>query len=490
MRRIVAFGPALVVLLAALGALWGIPRVVQRANAVRVAASVAASREILDTAPILEQINAATRAIAGAVEPSVVHIDVKTELGGSTGSGWVYDDLGHIITNAHVVRGAREVRVQFQDGLVVPASVQGSDALTDVAVVKVDPQPSLIAARRGVETAVQQGDRVFAFGSPFGYKFSMSEGIISGLGRVAGPAVELGGFSNLIQTDAAVNPGNSGGPLVDVKGRVIGMNVAIATARAERGEGRSEGGQNSGISFAIPVSTVEYVVEQLIQNGKVLRGYLGLSFGSPPGTPLPAGLGAAEPTPIHDEAGKYRGSGLAVSRVVQAGPAAMAGLKPGDVVTAINGQPITSFAALRGIVGSIRPGERVSVKFWRASKFMESTVALGEMPAAALIVDEYIFILQRAGAILRNTPEGAVVVQVMGGSPFDIAGLEPGTLVLGINGTATPTVMDVAVQLLERGWLTGDEVEFTVITRGALPGARPTKIRARQDDAWAEGRSR
>ncbi len=471
MRRVIAFGPALVVLLVAIGALWAVPRAVQMATAVRVSAQVQAATQQLDAMPILEQINAATRAIATAVEPSVVHIDVRTDRGGSTGSGWVFDTRGHIITNAHVVRGARQLSVQFFDGLVVSGTVIGSDALTDVAVIKVDEIPGLFAARRAGEVIQQQGDRVFAFGSPFGYKFSMSEGIISGLGRVAGPAVELGGFSNLIQTDAAVNPGNSGGPLVDVKGRVVGMNVAIATARAERGT-NAENGQSAGISFAIPVSTVEYVSEQLIQNGKVLRGFLGLSFGN-------NRRSATEAFAIY-EGDRFRGSGLVVNLVTKGGPADAAGLRQGDVVTTINGQSVTSFSALRGIVGSIRPGERVTVRVWREGKFIDTTVVLGEMPATALVNDPIDFMLRQAGAFVAETPQGVVVAHLVEGSPFDAAGFGQGTIILAVNGTVVRSALELASQMLERGWLSGDDVEFTVVRRGAAPGTPPVKVTASQ----------
>lgn len=470
MRRIVAFGPALVVLLVALGALWAVPRAVQHANAVRIAANVEASRRALDSMTVLEQVNAATRAIAGAVEPSVVHIDVRTDSGGSTGSGWVYNDGGHIITNAHVVRGARQVTVQFQDGLVVPARVLGADALTDIAVVKVDPMPGLFAATRGAP-AVQQGDRVYAFGSPFGYKFSMSEGIISGLGRVAGPAIELGGFANLIQTDAAVNPGNSGGPLVDIKGRVIGMNVAIATARSERGTS-SESGQSSGISFAIPVVTIEYVAEQLIQNGRVLRGMLGLQF------PDPGNRTDQEAYAIYDN-GQFRGTGLPVSRVTKGGPADVAGLREGDVVTAINGQPVASFNALRGIVGSIRPGERVAVRYWRDNRFIETTVVLAEMSAQALVgsgAKPFQFIAQQTGAVVY-VDDAVRIYSLVPGSPFAAADFTRGTAILAVDDIPIRSFEDFAVQLIERGWLTGKDLVFSTLPPGAPLGSKPKQVK-------------
>src|SRR5262249_19153086 len=141
-----------------------------------------------------------------------------------------------------------------------------ADPYTDIAVVKVPESDDVFPARRATGLQPQQGDNVFVFGSPFGFKFSMSQGIISGLGRDPTAAAEFGGYTNYIQTDAAVNPGNSGGPLVDIKGRVIGMNVAIATARSSDGTTTDEG-QSAGISFAIPLGTIESVVDQLITRG-------------------------------------------------------------------------------------------------------------------------------------------------------------------------------------------------------------------------------
>ncbi len=280
MRRIVSFGPAFVVLLTAGAVLVALPGMMMRVTAVRARERVELARQELDGDDILERFNRATQRVADAVEPSVVHLDIRMWRGaGASGSGWVFDDDGHIVTNAHVVGPASRVDVQFFDGRVETGQVVGVDPLTDIAVLKVPTGDYLVPVRRATGERVHRGDRVFAFGSPFNFKFSMSEGIVSGLGRTARGGIGQAGITNYIQTDAAVNPGNSGGPLVDVNGRVVGMNVAIATA--ENSEGGTEG-QSAGISFAIPLATIEPRVEQIIEGQTPRSGYLGVSMGPNP----------------------------------------------------------------------------------------------------------------------------------------------------------------------------------------------------------------
>lgn len=484
MRRFVAIGPALIALLVGVLAVFVVPEVFKRGLASRTSRNIEQANEVLDDGTVLDQISRATRKIAESVEPSVVHIDVEQEGGGgSQGSGWVYTeklgDGGYITTNAHVVRNARSVRVQFYDGEVVSATVVGADALTDVAVLKVSPRPGIFPARRAPDANLQQGEKVFAFGSPFGFKFSMSEGIVSALGRVAGPAFEIGGFSNFIQTDAAVNPGNSGGPLVDSRGRVVGMNVAIATARAEHGT--SNEGQSAGISFAIPVATVEFVVEQLITTGRVGRGFLGISFDR-----------QVDGVAINDGT-RYRGTGLLVSEVNRGGPADIAGLRRGDVITAINGQSVRDFLALRGIVGSSRPGEHVTVKFWRkgagdgtaSGAFMDSTVTLGEMPPEALVGSRpEIFVFTQTGAQVQDTPSGLFISAVVGGSPFDIAGIDRGMVISRVGNTPISNAAMLASELIDQGWMNGKELTFTIAKlRGGKLGTESTVV-AKQQASW------
>ena len=309
--------------------------------------------------PILEQINRANRAIAQLVEPSVVHVSAQNTMRrrtyvapyASSGSGWIWDDDGHIVTNAHVVDGAERLQVQFFDGELRDAELIGLDLRTDIAVIKVAPG-GIHPAQRGDSALVQQGDMVYAFGSPFDFRFSMSAGIVSGLGRST--ALDGIDYQNFIQTDAAINPGNSGGPLTDVRGRVIAMNTAIAT-----NPGNSVGqAQFAGIGLAIPMSMIETTVTQLIETGEVRKGYLGVEV-------IALDRARFGVTPYADIVERFKGDGAMLGRVSAGSPAAEAGFRAGDIILSIDGQKVTSDAAVRAIVSSRRPGESVKFEIWR-----------------------------------------------------------------------------------------------------------------------------
>jgi S1-C subfamily serine protease len=309
--------------------------------------------------PILEQINRANRAIARLVEPSVVHVSAQNSMQrrsfvapyASSGSGWIWDDAGHIVTNAHVVDGAQRLQVQFFDGELRDAELVGLDLRTDIAVIKVD-AGGLHPARRGDSASVEQGDMVFAFGSPFDFRFSMSAGIVSGLGRST--ALDNIDYQNFIQTDAAINPGNSGGPLTDVRGRVIGMNTAIAT-----NPGSSVGqAQFAGIGLAIPMAMIETTVTQIIDTGEVRKGYLGVELLSLDRVRMGA-------TPFGDVLDRFKGEGAMLGRITAGSPAQQAGFRSGDIIVAIDGQKVTSDSAVRAIVSSRRPGDKVRFDIWR-----------------------------------------------------------------------------------------------------------------------------
>lgn len=269
------------------------------------------------------------------VNPSVVNISV----GVGQGSGFVYDNEGHIVTNNHVVAGARQVQVFFTDGTILPATVIGTDPSSDLAVIKVNAAgvPAK-AVELGDSDALRVGQIVAAIGSPFGLESSMTTGIISALNRLypgaAGPDGSQFNIPDIIQTDAAINPGNSGGPLLDLNGRVIGVNSAIESP--VRG--------SSGIGYAIPANIVRTVVPQLIQNGQVQHPWLGISGGNV--TPN----NAAELGVTADQRGVF------ISSVIPGGPAAQAGLQAAgssrtvDIIVGVNDQPITTFDDLLGYV--------------------------------------------------------------------------------------------------------------------------------------------
>ncbi|MBN1427125.1 MAG: trypsin-like peptidase domain-containing protein [Anaerolineae bacterium] len=320
------------------------------------------------------------------VNPSVVNIDVSTtDLQGEladlgSGSGFVYDTEGHIVTNYHVVADVDALRVTMSDGVVFEAKVVGTDDYGDLAVLKIDVPPGyqLIPVELGDSKSLQVGQRVIAIGNPFGLAGSMSVGIVSGIGRTLPSEVISGDgsgqFSNplIIQTDAAINPGNSGGPLLDSNGQVIGINVAI----------RSSTGLNSGIGFAIPVDTVKRIVPQIIEKGKVDYPYLGISSN--------ANFTLAE---LAIEFDLPVSQGVLIDAVAKGSGADKAGLLGGDreetfrgikinlggdIIIAMDDFPINNFDELLGyIVTNTSVGQTVDITIVRDGKEMVVPVTLG-----------------------------------------------------------------------------------------------------------------
>ncbi len=346
---------------------------------------------------VLELINQASRDIALKVAPSVIHVSTSGELGQrgfftSSGSGWVYDDRGHVITNAHVVASAENIEIQFQNGERRTARFIGSDVRSDIAVLRVDPI-RMHPAERSIEIP-EQGELVYAFGSPFDFRFSMSSGIVSGLGRSAGLAAL--DTENFIQVDAAVNPGNSGGPLCDVRGRVIGMNTAIATGR---GNQIGEEGQFAGIALAIPTRMIELIVDQIIAGEEIVKGYLGVQMVSiAPPAPAPRGLSSS----LRGVYESFEGIGVLVTDVPSDGPAARAGVKAGDVILSIDGVAVSQVDNVAAQVGFRLPGSTIALELWRWDPDSEDSrrrvidVVLGTMNPA-LIYRESVSFLQMIG---------------------------------------------------------------------------------------------
>lgn len=306
-----------------------------------------------------------------AVSPGVVSITTLSELGGGQGSGFVYDSQGHIVTNYHVVQGASYLEVSFPSGIRAVAEVVGEDRDSDIAVIKVDvAEAELHPLRLGDSDALLVGQSVIAIGNPFGLQGSMSTGIVSSLGRSLesmNQAAEGGVYSagDLIQTDAAINPGNSGGPLLNLQGEVIGINRAIRTfSSAQDGSAL-----NSGIGFAISSNIVKRVVPSLISQGYFDYPYLGISSNS--------GLTLAEA----EQLGLERTDGSLVARVTAGGPAAEAGVQPGDFIIAIDGLDIKSFDDLISYLFRVKsPGETVTLTVLRAGAELEIDLVLGSRP--------------------------------------------------------------------------------------------------------------
>jgi len=361
MRKLEHLGPALVTLAAAGALLLAAPAAVRQLSREGTAVEMIAADSRLQKGTLLDAISQSTRDIATLVEPSVVHVTTSGSMRGrngmraslSSGSGWIYDGQGHIVTNAHVVESAQRIEVQMHDGERRDARLIGQDLRTDIAVLQVE-SSGLVAARRANQDP-HQGEMVFAFGSPFDFRFSMSSGIVSGTERTAG--LQDIDYENFIQTDAAINPGNSGGPLTDTRGYVVGMTTAIAT-----GKGNSLGqGQFAGIGLAIPVSMIDNVVEQLITRGEVEKGFMGVSSVDVD----EVRQGRFKDALMQQVANGCPNEGAVIAVVTPVSPAEKAGIHVGDVVTAIGGQHVGGSSQMRTLIAGKRPGESVAVEVWR-----------------------------------------------------------------------------------------------------------------------------
>jgi len=260
----------------------------------------------------------------------------------SAGSGVIFDARqGYIVTNAHVIENATDITVTLQDGRDLKAEVVGSDQPSDVAVLRVSAD-GLSQMPLGDSSRLEVGDFVVAIGNPFGLQHTVTSGIVSGLSR---SGINPDGYEDFIQTDASTNPGNSGGALVNLRGELIGINAEIL----------ARGGANIGIGFAIPVNMARSVMEQLIRYGSVKRGQLGVSmYTVTPDIAHSLGLASA--------------AGALVSQVVEGSPADKAGVRIGDVITSVNGQPVKSNSELRNAIGLLRVGDRIDIGLLRDGK--------------------------------------------------------------------------------------------------------------------------
>jgi S1-C subfamily serine protease len=290
----------------------------------------------------------------------------------ATGSGFLIDNDGHILTNAHVVQGAKRVDVRLGDGDTQQAQIVGTDPSTDIALLKVDNTEGAQPLTLGDSTKVQVGDPVVAIGNPFGLDRTVTTGIVSALQRqIQAP----NGFSisDVIQTDAAINPGNSGGPLIDGAGQVIGINSQI----------ESQSGGNEGVGFAVPIKTAADVVSQLENGGEVKRAYLGISGGD-----ISPSVAQALNLPVQQ--------GVLVEQVLNGGPADDAGIKGatgqatiggqtvpigGDIITKVDGKEISGMDDVVSAVNAKKPGDQITLTVWRDGKQQDVTVTLGDRPA-------------------------------------------------------------------------------------------------------------
>ena len=271
----------------------------------------------------------------------------------SLGSGVIVNAGGYVLTNHHVVEGADEIEVALHDGRKLLAKVVGNDPETDLAVLRVTVE-GLPGITFGSSDALKVGDVVLAIGNPFGLSQTVTAGIVSALGR---SGLGINTFENFIQTDAAINQGNSGGALIDANGNLVGINTAIF----------SQSGGNQGIGFAIPVSTAKMVLEQIVKSGSVTRGWIGVEV--------------QEITPALADSFKLGSQrGALIAGVLRNGPADKAGVKPGDVLVEVQGKPVADPTAMLNLIAALPPGAPAKMKLKRQGKDVDFTISIGRRP--------------------------------------------------------------------------------------------------------------
>ena len=372
------------------------------------------------------------------------------------GSGFVINSDGYIITNNHVVEDAEEIQVVFGERTNVPARLVGRDPATDIAVLKVDPQPNMTVATWGDSDAAEPGSWVIAIGSPFGLGGTVTVGVVSARSR----DIHSGPYDDYIQTDASINRGNSGGPLFNARGEVIGVNTAIF----------SPSGVNIGIGFAVPSNTARAVADQLIRTGRVERGYVGLRL--------------QEITPAIAQAlGRADEKGALVASVEPGGPADKAGIRSGDVITQFDRKPVESGRDLSRAVAAMRPGTQASATVIRDGKSQELTVTIGQRSdeqTARLTAPDDADGGKRLGLALSPIPEaargqlgldpgvaGVLIQRVDPNGPAAGAGLKQGDVIVSANNQPVSAPADVA-----RAWVEAQDQK------------RPLLLRVKREDQY------
>ena len=353
------------------------------------------------------------------------------------GSGVIISPDGYIVTNNHVIDGAVDIRVTMSNREVLSAKLVGADPLTDLAVIKVDGH-NLPSVPWGNSASLHPGQTVLAFGNPYGFRFTVTRGIISALNRPNPDASDRRKPGEFIQTDAAINPGNSGGALVNARGELIGINTFLI----------SSSGSFSGMGFAIPTQIVEPTVEALIHDGKITHAFIGIQI--------------ADVTP--DNAKFFhmnKAQGALVSDVDADAPGGKAGLRTGDVITELDGKPVTDAGQLQMVVAQKRPGETIHLQVMRDGKTENVPVTLEVLGGAkgsevagsqhgkarwGLNLGE-LTPEARTELQAHSSVKGAIVEDVQPGSPADNAGLQRGDIIMEVNRQSTKSASDVAQAL-------------------------------------------
>lgn len=346
----------------------------------------------------------------------------------AVGSGVIIDKRGYIVTNNHVVKNTKSITITLFDKRTFPCELVGSDPATDIAVIKITgevPQ-DLPVAQMADSDALKVGEIAIAIGNPFGFGHTVTMGIISATGR---EGFGLADYEYFIQTDAAINPGNSGGALININGKLIGINTAIF----------SRNGGYMGIGFAIPSNMVKQVVDELIQKGKVTRGWLGVYI--------------QNITPEIAKNFKFEGKkGVLVADIMKDSPAKKAKIEIGDIIISVNGAEVSDINQLRRYVAALKPGTSAKVKIFRAGKELELDVMIAELPAQAQVTEEKMeevdTIGMRVGDITEenaykfriNDTTGVIVLEIQEQSPAYEAGMMVGDIIKEIENIPVENV--------------------------------------------------
>jgi serine protease Do len=399
---------------------------------------------------MLEEIQAVITELAESAKPAVVNLIPLSGSGRArelpqeripnspgSGSGVIIDADGHIVTNNHVIGDATEIEVRLSDKSTLIGQVIGKDPDTDLAVIKVTPEHPLAYAKFGDSSSVRVGQWVLAVGNPFGLDRTVTLGVVSGIGR---ENINLSRYENFIQTDASINPGNSGGPLFNLHGEVIGINTAIINFA-------------QGIGFAIPSNMAKQVIQQLLAKGRVVRGWLGV--GIQPLTPE-----------LARKFGVREGEGVLVNEVFEKDPAASAGIRPGDIITKIDGNPVDSPNRLSRLVAGLIPGATTKVEVVRDQVRLTLDVGLTERRDAAVAaslpqvrtevklgLDVQDLTAGLAEKFKLHENKGVLVTKVEPGSLAQSEGLREGDLIKEVNRAEVGTVgeFSAAISKVRRG---------------------------------------
>lgn len=373
------------------------------------------------------------------------------------GSGVIVDQVGstvYIVTNNHVIGDADDITVTTYDGGQYDAEVVGSDELQDLALISIESDAEMPVASLGESESVRVGQWAIAVGNPLGFESTVTAGIISATGRQAGPGTPVAEYVDYIQTDAAINQGNSGGALANMEGEIIGINTWIAA-------GGPTGG-NVGLGFAIPIDNVAVAIDQFIEEGEITYGWLGVSIGDveDPDHPLAVDLG------LDDDEGSL------IHGVYMDSPAARDGIRPGDFVVAVDGRPITSSLELQRAVGGLQPGQEVEFDVIRGGEERRIEVTVGRRgPEDEIgqaddlwpgfhtvpVTDE---IREREG--MPSGLEGAIIANVAPDSPAANAGLRPGDIITGVDGSE----IDGAASFFAAAAESTGQMVMTIIRQG------------------------